>query len=403
MTGTAPLLLAFAVAICGASLIYLVIAIGTVARRDAHRSAPGDYRPPITVLKPVCGLEPGLYDSLRSFCEQDYPMYQVVFGVRDANDPALHIVERLIRECPGRDLGVVVDGHIIGANYKISNLANMLRAAKYDIVVIADSDARVDEDCLASVAAPFEDRSVGAVTCLYRGAPVGGLPSTLGAMFINDWLAPSVLVGLSFQELSFCLGALMAVRRPALDAIGGLDALAPYLADDYMLGQLVSQRGFTVALSSYVVENRVHEPSFRQMLEHELRWARTMRSVRPAGYFLAFLTDALPLATLVTFVAAFFELGLGLPERPFDFDAVGLVIAAVALVLRIRLHYVVRPLLGVEERAAPWLVPVRDMISFAVRAASFIGRGVSWRGHKFAVQPDGTLHAQTLTSGRAPC
>ena len=395
MTSAIPLLLTLGIAVCGTSLVYLVAALGAIAMRSARPPVLSDFRPPITVLKPVCGLEPSLYDNLRSFCDQDYPVFQVLFGVRDADDPAVHIVKRLMRECPGRDLGLVVDGRIIGTNYKISNLANMLGAAKHDIVVIADSDARVEEDCLAAVAASFEDRSVGAVTCLYRGVPVGGMPSTLGAMFINDWLAPSVLVGLSLQKLSFCLGALMAVRRGALEAIGGLDSLASYLADDFMLGHLVARRGLGVALSSYVVENRVHEPSFRQMIEHELRWARTMRTVRPAGYFLSFLTDALPLAVLVTAVAAFLEMGLHLPERPFDFDAVGLGIAVAALTLRIRLHYAVRPVLGIEGPVAPWLLPVRDLLSFAIRAASFIGRGVSWRGHRFAVQPDGTLHARS--------
>jgi ceramide glucosyltransferase len=394
MTLVVPFLLTLGIAVCGASLVYLVAALGAIAVRSARPPAPSDYRPPITVLKPICGLEPGLYENLHSFCDQDYPVFQVLFGVRDAEDPAVHIVERLMRECPGRDLGLVVDSRIIGTNYKISNLANMFGAAKYDIVLVADSDARVDEDCLAAVAASFEDRAVGAVTCLYRGVPVGGAPSMLGAMFINDWLAPSVMVGLSFQKLSFCLGALMAVRRHALEAIGGLDALASYLADDFMLGHLVARRGFAVALSSYVVENRVHESSYRQMVEHELRWARTMRTVRPAGYFLSFLTDALPLAALITAVAALLEMGFRLPERPFDFDAVGLGIALAALVLRIRLHYAVRPVLGIEGPAAPWLVPVRDLISFGIRVASFIGRGVSWRGHKFAVRPDGTLHAR---------
>jgi ceramide glucosyltransferase len=395
MNVIAPALLTLGIAVCGAALVYLVAALASIFRRGTHDPEPGDYRPPITVLKPICGLEPGLYDNLRSFCEQDYPVFQVLFGVRDADDPAVHIVERLMRECRSRDLGLVIDGRIIGANYKISNLANMLSAAKYDIVVIADSDTRVDENCLAAVAVSFEDRSVGAVTCLYRGAPVGGLPSTLGAMFINDWLAPSVLVGLSLQKLRFCLGALMAVRRPALEAIGGLASLAPYLADDFMLGNLVAREGFTVALSPYVVENVVHESGYRQMIEHELRWARTMRTVRPAGYFLSFLTDALPLAALITGIAAFFELGLNVPEWPLDFDAVGLGIAVAALALRIGLHYAVRPMLGIERPAAPWLVPVRDLLSFGVRAASFIGRDVSWRGHRFAVQPDGTLHARS--------
>ena len=186
----------------------------------------------------------------------------------------------------------------------------------------------------------------------------------------------------------------MAVRRRALDAIGGLDALAPYLADDYMLGHLISRSGFTVTLSPYVVENRVHEATFRQMLEHELRWARTMRTVRPTSYFFSFITDALPLAVLVTLAAAIIGPGHGMPGPAFDYRTAGLAIAAIALALRIGLHYAVRPILGIEDRAAPWLVPMRDLISFAIRATSFIGRGIRWRGQKFAVQPDGTLHAR---------
>lgn len=377
------LLTAVGYAIVVGSLVYTVIAILRVARLRRRAPAPlnpsirGD-RPPITVLKPVCGLEPQLYENLRSFCEQDYPEFQVLFGVRDANDAAIPVIERLIREFPACGGELVVDSRVIGSNYKVSNLANMMGKAKHDILAIADADCRVGRSYLTEIAAAFADPGVGAVTCLYRGTPAGdNIPAWLGAMFINEWFLPSVLVALISEPLEYCFGSTMAVRREVLGAIGGIEALACYLADDHMLGRLVAARGYKVALAQHIVEITISEPSFKALVRHELRWARTMRTVRPIGYALSFVTDALPLAILVGLVTGF--------------RTGGLILIGMALLLRLLMHFVARATLGGGGIGRPWLVPVRDVMTFAIRAASFIGRGVEWRERKFSVQPDGQM------------
>ena len=317
-----------------------------------------------------------MYENLRSFCDQDYPDYQVVFGVRDAQDPAIAVIERIIKEFPQRDLSLLVDETVIGTNLKVSNLANMYRAAKHDLLVIADSDMRVERHYLRAVAAPFEDTQVGAVTCLYKATPAAGLPSRLGAMFINDCFAPSVLVALSFQELRFCFGATMAVTRKALEASGGFPALADQLADDHMLGKHVAQQGLKVILPAYMVENRVWEPSFRALFQHELRWARTIRAMQPAGYAFYFITY--PVAVSLLF----------LPLAP---AAAGLTAVAVSVILRVLLHWAVHSSFRIPGSTAPWLAPIRDLLGFLVWAASFFGRGVEWREQLFSVRSDGQL------------
>ncbi len=361
-----------------AGIVYLVAAIGSVAAFLRRRSAPapqGDS-PPVTVFKPVCGLEHGLYENLRSFCDQDYPAFQVIFGVRDAEDPAIPVVRQVIRDFPDLRPVLRIGGAADAANLKVSTLANMFPAAHHDILVVADSDMRVDRGYLRAVASAFGDPRVGAVTCLYTGTPVGGLASRLGATFINDWFLPSVLVALAFQELRFCFGATMAVRREALGAIGGFDALAPYLADDYMLGNLVARRGYRVALSPYVVECVVAEPGFRSLLAHELRWARTVRACRPAGYAFSIIGNGAVSLALLYFLAS-------------GFDASGIALLALAIALRAILHAAARSAARVPAPPRPWLLPVRDLLCLAIWAASFWGRGVRWRGRRFSVRPDG--------------
>lgn len=367
-------------AIVVGSLIYTVIALVRVAQLRRRGPILANYQPSITVLKPVCGLEPQLYENLRSFCEQDYPEFQILFGVRDASDPAVPLIERLIREFPARSAQLVIDSRVIGSNYKISNLANMIGKAKHDILVIADADCRVGRRYLAEVAAAFANPEVGAVTCLYRGTPASkSLPGRLGAMFINEWFLPSVLVALLSEPLEYCFGATMAVRREALGAIGGIEALACYLADDHMLGRLVTARGYKVALARHIVEITINEPSLQALVRHELRWARTMRTVRPVGYALSFLTDAFSLSLVVGLVT-------GLQTS-------GLVLIGLALLLRLLMHFVARATLGSEGIGRPWLVPLRDLMTFAIRAASFVGHGVEWREQKFFVQADGQMVA----------
>ncbi|HUL41734.1 MAG TPA: bacteriohopanetetrol glucosamine biosynthesis glycosyltransferase HpnI [Burkholderiales bacterium] len=363
-------------AITLAALAYVVFAIRCIIAFGRRQPAPGEYSPLATVLKPVCGMEPELYENLRSFCDQNYADYQVVFGARDARDPAIAVINRIIEEFPQRDLSLVVDETVIGTNLKVSILACMLRLAKHDLIVVADSDMRVERNYLRALVAPFQDRQVGAVTCLYKGTPAPGLPSRLGAMFINDCFAPSVLVALSFQELRFCFGATMAVTRKALEASGGFAALADQLADDHILGRRVAQQGLKVVLSAYLVENRVWEPSLAALFQHELRWARTIRAMQPVGFTFSFVSYPVAVSLL------FFLL---LPS------AVGLTAVAVSVILRVLLHRAVHVNFDVVGRTAPWLAPVRDLLSFLVWAASFFGRSVEWRKQQFSVRSDGKL------------
>lgn len=357
-----------------AALLYVAFAMLRVAR---HRRAAGACAAPVSVLKPLCGLEAGLYENLSSFCEQDHPAFQIVFGVREAGDPAVAIVHRVMEEHPDLDLALVIDERVHGSNLKVSNVANLCDHARHGLLVIADSDMRVERGYLRAVTAPFADPEVGAVTALYKGTAAAGIPSALGALFINDWFLPSVLVAIATAPLRFCLGATMAVRREALQAIGGFEALASDLADDYLLGRRVAELGYRVALADCVVENVVEERSFGALFHHVLRWARTVRSVRPAGYAFSFVTYTVPVSLLFLLLS--------------DASAPGWSALAAALALRLGLHYQVRRRFGVRGPARPWLVPACDLLAFAVWAASFLGQRVRWRERDFVVDTEGRL------------
>jgi len=390
--GLSILLLAVTFAGTLASILYIALATYKVASYSRtcrqlrnHRQPESTPLRPVTVLKPICGPDSNLDENLRSFCRQTYPQFQLVFGVSDAADPAVPTIERVMADFPDLDLALVVDDRLIGTNFKVSSLANMLSIARYGILVIADSDMRVRPDYLRTIVAPFEDPHVGAVTCLYKGTPVGGLSSAIAAMFINEWFLPSVLVALTFEKLRYCFGATMAVRREALEAIGGFEALACDLADDYALGKRITERGYAIHLAPYLVENVVHEPDLKTLLLHELRWARTVRSVRPAGYAFSFLTYSLPMAIL-------FLLATG-------FAGLGVFAVALAVVLRVGLQYAVRVAFDLSSPAMPWLIPIREFLAFLVWCASFLGRSVQWRNRKFSLSADGRL---TVIEGRLP-
>lgn len=361
-----------------ASLSYVAFSIIRVAQ-FGRRVAPRDVElPPLTVLKPVCGLDAELYENLRSFCTQDYPEYQVVFSVSEDDDPALPVVRRLIEELPERDLALVIDSQQIGSNRKISNIANGFKKARHDLLVIADSDMHVGPGYLRDIAGAFGEENVGAVTCLYKGRPAKpDLASRLGSAFINEWFLPSVLVAAAFQDLRYCFGATMAVRRELLERIGGFPALAAVLADDYMLGKRISDLGYSIELSPYVVENVVSEQGIKALFNHELRWARTVGSVQPLGYAFSIVTHALPVSILYMVVAA--------ASWP-SVAAVG-----AALSLRVLMQYVSRRSLHIQDSPRPWLVPLRDLLSFAVWTASFFGNSVSWRTHSFKVDNGGQM------------
>jgi ceramide glucosyltransferase len=363
-------------ATCAAGCLYLVAAALATRRFAARPRADRLESPPISVLKPLCGEDPGLFDNLASFCRQGYPAWQIVFGVQASDDPAIAVVRRLMVEFPAAELALVVDTARPRGNLKVANLQNMLPAARHDLVVIADSDMRVGPDYLAAVAAPFADPAIGLVTCLYRALPAAGTWSGLASMHINHGFLPQALVAAALGPQSGCFGATLALRRDTLTEIGGLAAIADALADDYALGAAVRRGGRKVVLSPYIVDNIIAEPSLGALFRHELRWARTIRAVAPAGFLGLVITQPVVLA-----LAA-----LTLGAQPLA----AVVMLGVALSCRgIMVRMVDRAL---ALPATPlWLVPARDLLSFAVFVASFFIRRVAWRDRTFRIGPKGRL------------
>src|ERR1700728_1395229 len=361
---------------------YLVLACVAVLLWKRVRSATRwPLAPPVTVLQPLCGVEAGLYENLRSLCAQDYPEFQIVYGVRDPGDSALAVVERLRREFPSRQIDLVVNPQTHGANFKVSNLVNMFACARYDVLTMVDSDVSVGADYLATVTAPLENREVGAVTCVYRDVPTARIWSRLGAMYINEWYMPSVLLARLFGFQGYASGQTICVRRDTLQAIGGLRAIANHLADDFRLGELVRGLGLRIVLSPYPLTAGHHEPDAGSLIRHELRWMQTIRVLRPRSYCLLFLTFGLPLSAAgIALVAA----------EPTAAPAAWALLSTAALA-RLGLHLAQRQ--GDLRRALAdlWLVPAHELLIGLVWFGCFFTSRITWRGHEFNVHADGGL------------
>ena len=348
---------------------------------------PSGFTPAVTIFKPICGIEQDMDENLRSFCEQDYPEYQVIFGLHGNDDDAIPVIQKIIEDYPQLDLEMVIDARLHGSNHKVSNLINMFPSAKHEILIVSDSDMRVRKNYLHDVVAPFANTANGAVTCLYSGRTDDGVASKLNAMFINEWFLPSVLISDALKDISYCLGATMAVRREILTDFGGFEALANYLADDYMLGQMVSERGYKVYLSYTIVENLSYEPNYKSLFLHELRWARTLRAAEPLGYMGTFLTDTLMISSLTAFFALLFTQHTFLPAS----------ILGITITARIFLHLQVKSALELDGRGSLVLIPVRDMMSFVIRVVSYMGNSIEWRNHTFSIDDDGLMHEDAKT------
>ncbi len=358
--------------------VYLIGAAMAVIRFARRPSPVVSDQPAVSVLKPLHGDEPGLYDNLRSFAEQDYPALQIVLGVNNPEDGALPAAHALIRDLPACDIALVVNARASGSNKKVANLENMFEVARHELIVLADSDMRVDRHYLAAVTAPLHDGQTGVVTCLYKGAPTGGKWSEFGAMHINFGFLPSALVAQSLGLGGGCFGATIALRRETLERIGGFARLRDELADDHRIGDEVRALGLSVVLSPYIVEARVFEPSLADLWRHELRWARTVRAMAPAGFAGSVLAHPVAIAALAAAAT-----GFGLTA------CISLVISCV---LRWATARVIADALGLPP-AKPWLLPVRDALSFAVFVASFFGRTVFWRDQVFQVEASGRMTA----------
>jgi ceramide glucosyltransferase len=367
-----------AVGIVSSSSYYLLClwsAAGFLRERKAAGETETRVLPPISILKPLKGTDPEIYESFRSYCLQDYPEYEIVFGVNDPNDVVIESVQALQREFPDRRIQLVVTEKILGANVKVSNLAQMLAETRYDRLIVNDSDIRVEPDYLRRVTAPLADLRVGMVTCLYRGVAGSTLGSRLEALGISTDFCASVLAARQLEGgIRFGLGSTLVFRRSDLDKIGGFTSFVDYLADDYELGKRIAALDLAVKLSDVVVETYL--PAYRpgEFLAHQLRWARGVRDARGGGYFGLILTFGLLWALLAVAVS-----------RGAFWACSGLV---VTLFLRFAVALVVgRGVLGNRQILKDaWLIPLRDLLAVLVWIASLGGHTVTWRGDRFRLK-----------------
>jgi len=328
---------------------------------------------PITMLRPLCGDEPELEAAITSCFVQDYPRFQVVFGVARADDPAVVIAQMVRARFPDRPSVLVIDGTMHGTNRKVSNLINMLPKAEHDLLVICDSDLHLAPDYLASLAAEMREPGTGLVTALYTGLPCDdGMCARLGATQISHQFLPGVLLSRALGRQD-CLGSTTMLHRETLERIGGLAALASDLAEDNLMGQRVRALGLRVGIAATVATAMVPEADFRALWQHELRWTRTIRGVAPMAIASSVLQYPLFWAFLALLVPGNTNVGLAL------FGLIWLVRAATV-------HAIDRALVNRVGRATPpvgsWLLPIRDILSVIEVVASFMTSQVLWRGHK---------------------
>lgn len=363
--------------LAGVGCVYTLAAALAVRRLEGEAAAAPVSFPGITLLKPLRGAEPELDAKLASFCAQDYPgPVQILFGVQDANDPAVAVVLRLIAEHPGADLQLRVSAHPAGPNPKIATLVGLQSHCRHEVVVLSDSDVSVPPTYLLRTVAALAQPGVGLVTCLYRGVPVAGPWARLSSMAIDYHFLPSVLVGLALRMARPCFGSTIAMRRETLERIGGFAAFLGRLADDHAIGEAVRALGLRVAIPRWLVTHACPERSAAELWSHELRWARTLRAVNPAGYAGSVVTHPLPLALVGALLDGFGPIGA----------AVAAAAIACRLVLQLQVDHTLR--LGTSRW---WLGPARDLLAFAVYIASFFVDVVSWRGRRYRVGADGTL------------
>jgi ceramide glucosyltransferase len=372
-----------AIAVC--SLGYYGLCLYSAARFLRERKAAGKSArplqpwPPVSILKPLKGTDPEMYESFRSHCLQDYREYEIIFGVSDADDPAIAFVERLKAEFPQIPIRLVLCLRNLGANTKVSNLVQILTEARYEHIVVNDSDIRIEPGYLRTVATPLADKKVGLVTCLYRGVASPSLGSRLESLFISTDFSAGVLVARLVEGgIHFGLGSTLAFRRSDLAATGGFEALADYLADDYELGRRIAALGLGVELSGTVVETFLPRYDLKQFMDHQLRWARTIRDSRPGGYAGLAATFGLPWAFLAVVCAR----GAGW--------------AWALLAATIFMRYAVALIVGrgvlQDRQVTKWLglIPLRDFVAALVWLIGFTGHSITWRGDSFELK-DGKL------------
>ena len=357
-----------ALALCGALMVRRFFARGQVLCASL---------PAVTVLKPLCGDEPRLEAALASICAQHYPHFQIVFGVQDAGDPALSCVRRLQARFPACDITVIVDAATHGPNRKVSNLINMLPAARHEVLVFSDSDLHVADDYLEQLVAALAVPGTGLVTTLCSGVPTAsGLGAALGVMHITHSFLPGALLSRALGRQD-CLGTTMALHRDTLSRIGGLGGLAVHLAEDNVLGQRVRELGLNIALADTVPATGVPEASLAALWQHELRWARTIRTLEPRGFA----------ASTLQFPLFWCLLAMALSGAA---DWSGILLGT-AWVVRAGCAIQIDRAVSSRQPLPLWLLPLRDLLSVAEIVVSFLGARVVWRGHIMQARPAARL------------
>ena len=327
---------------------------------------------PVSILKPLKGCDPEMYEAFRSHCLQEYAVpYELIFGVNDADDEAIPFVQRLQEEFPQHAISLIVCSEVLGANRKVSNLVQMVKRAQYAHVVVNDSDITVPPDYLSRVMRWFAKPQVGLVTCLYRARPAKGIWSRIESLgVLLDFMPGALTARMVERRVRFGLGSTLAVSRAALEKIGGFETLVDSLADDYELANAIVKAGYQVVVPVTIVETHVRDYNFHEFWEHQLRWGRTVRSSRFGGYFGLVVTFGLLWALVWRLVSAGSVIAL----------------AAIAAVLLVRWILLVAYVSALGDEHAEknwWLVPLRDLISPVVWLCSIGGSKIVWRGETF--------------------
>ncbi|NJR15466.1 MAG: glycosyltransferase [Calothrix sp. CSU_2_0] len=350
-----------------------------------------NYNPPVTILKPICGSDGNLYANLATFCRQDYPNFQIIFSVRDSEDTGISIINQIIHDFPELDLQLVICDRIIGTNLKVSNLANAAVFAKHPIFVLADSDIRVSSDYLKQVIQPFQNENVGVVTCLYRSLAQNWV-TIIEALRQTTEFSAGVLVSNQLEgSIKFGFGQTIVIRKQTLTAIGGFEAIADYLADDFQLGYLPAQAGYEVVLSQYVVEHELSATSLTDAIKQQIRWACCIRVSRTWGYLGLIFTYGIA-TSLLLLVFNIYQYGY-----QSNTSYLSLIVLVITWVARLIMGWVV----GVTSlkdslvKKYLWLIPFCDLFSFFIWCYCFIDNTIEWRGRRLKLAKDGKMVAIT--------
>lgn len=362
-----------AAAIACASTAYCLLATLSALRFRGGANPPGAplELPPVSILKPLKGADPDMYQALRSHCLQDYPQFEILFGITDPADDAAAAVRKLMAEFPDQKMQIILCDKRLGANGKVSSLAQLAQMANHEFLLVNDSDIRVEPDYLRTVMTELCLPPAGLATCLYRGTPGDTLPSRLEALGISTDFMPGVLTARAIEGgLSFGLGSTLAFRRRELEAIGGFEAIVDYLADDYELGHRIAKQGFEIRLSTAVVETHLPDYDWRGFLAHQLRWARTVRASRPGGYAGLILTFTLPWTLAAVLLS------------PSEVTAM---LLAVALAARFLMAWIAAGLVLQDKKSTRylWLLPARDLAAVVIWLGGLFGNRIVWRGESF--------------------